>query len=266
MHADRVLGDVSWTRGQRQKHECRPQQADVHGLELPLERAAWRNGGVVLLLPSHRTRSPRALTPRKVDDRPQPTSLTVQHTNPGLARSPDKAQVEVPSSAGGSITVSSRWCAQGPSEAPASPLLPSRLEARLPLRPLFLRAGRLSHCPKKADSTCRPPLLRSLASQSWLPSLSRQNPRRAGSLSKAHCRFSTLNLSFARFESRARFESDYFHTLNPIFFPPVSSLVFSLRDTSPPLSLGEADKLRPFASLPPFLPPPLNRLGGAYRP
>ena len=64
---DRVLGDVSWTRGQCQKHECRSQQADVHGFEPQLERATWQNGGVVLLPPSHRTRSARALTPRKVD-------------------------------------------------------------------------------------------------------------------------------------------------------------------------------------------------------
>ena len=53
---------------------------------------------VLLLPPSHRTRSPRALTLRKVDDGPQLLSLTVQHTNPGLARSPDKAQIEVPGS------------------------------------------------------------------------------------------------------------------------------------------------------------------------
>ena len=51
---------------------------------------------LVLPLPlSHRTRSPHALTPRKVDDRPQPISLTVQQTNPGLACSQDKAQIEV---------------------------------------------------------------------------------------------------------------------------------------------------------------------------
>jgi len=32
MHArqDRVLGEVSWTRGQCQKHKCRSQQADIH--------------------------------------------------------------------------------------------------------------------------------------------------------------------------------------------------------------------------------------------
>ena len=43
MHArqDRVLGDVSWTRGPCQKHECRSQQENVHGFELPRERAAW---------------------------------------------------------------------------------------------------------------------------------------------------------------------------------------------------------------------------------
>ena len=99
MHArqDRVLGDVSWTRGQRQKHECRSQQADVHGFEPQLERAAWQDGGTALSFP-HRTRSPRALTPHKVDDGPQMISLKVQHTNPGLACSPDKAQIEVPGS------------------------------------------------------------------------------------------------------------------------------------------------------------------------
>uniref|UniRef100_A0A8C4N7L5 Carbohydrate (N-acetylgalactosamine 4-sulfate 6-O) sulfotransferase 15 n=1 Tax=Eptatretus burgeri TaxID=7764 RepID=A0A8C4N7L5_EPTBU len=58
-------------------------------------------------------------------------SLTVHHTNPGLACSPDKAQIEVLSPPGGSTNVSRRWCQQGPSEVPASPLLPSRLEARL---------------------------------------------------------------------------------------------------------------------------------------
>ena len=35
---DRVLGDVSWTRGKCQKHECRSEEADVHGFE-PQARA-----------------------------------------------------------------------------------------------------------------------------------------------------------------------------------------------------------------------------------
>jgi len=64
---DRVLGDVSWTRGQCQKHECHSQQADVHGFEPPARTrrmARWRRR--TLPFP-HRTRSPRALTPRKVD-------------------------------------------------------------------------------------------------------------------------------------------------------------------------------------------------------
>ena len=55
-------------------------------------------GKMELVLPfplSHRTRSPRALTSRRVDDGPQLISLTVQHTNPGLACPPDKVQVEV---------------------------------------------------------------------------------------------------------------------------------------------------------------------------
>ena len=53
---------------------------------------------VLPLPPSHRTWSLRALTPRRFDDGPQLISLTVQHTNPGLACSPDKAQIEVPGS------------------------------------------------------------------------------------------------------------------------------------------------------------------------
>ena len=103
MHArqDRVLGEVSWMRGQRQKHECRSQQADVHGFEPPARTrrvARWRRR----TLPSQGTacaRPPqRVPAPRNVDDGPQPISHTVQHTNPGLACSPDKAQIEVPGS------------------------------------------------------------------------------------------------------------------------------------------------------------------------
>ena len=92
-------------RGQRQKHECRSQQADVHGFELPARTrrvARWRRR--TLSFP-HRTRSPRALThvrstaqDRQINDGPQPISPKVQHTNPGLAFSPDKAQIEVPGS------------------------------------------------------------------------------------------------------------------------------------------------------------------------
>ena len=92
-----------------------------------------------------------ALTPRKVDDGPQLISLTVQHTNPGLAHSPDKAQIEVSSREvskyGGSVG------RRRPKLSNTSPYESIR------------RAGRLSHCPKKADSTCRQPLLRSLASK-----------------------------------------------------------------------------------------------------
>ena len=62
MHArqDRVLGDVSWTRGQCQKHECLSQQADVHGFEPQLERAAWQDGGAALF-PFRTARGLRAL-------------------------------------------------------------------------------------------------------------------------------------------------------------------------------------------------------------
>ena len=57
---DRVLGDVSWTRGQCQKHECRSQQADVHGFEPQLERAVWQDGGTALF-PFRTARGLRAL-------------------------------------------------------------------------------------------------------------------------------------------------------------------------------------------------------------
>ncbi len=124
--------------------------------------ARWRRR--TLSFP-HRTRSPRALTPRKVDDGPQLISLTVQYTNPGLACSPDKAQIEVPGSGKRTANVSSRWCEQGPSEAPSSPLLPSRLEARLPNS--ILSVSLSVESPFLSFST--------LASQSRLPSLSRQN-------------------------------------------------------------------------------------------
>ena len=57
--------------------------------------ARWRRRTLSF---SHHTWSPCALTPRKVDDGHQLISLKVQHTNPGLACSPDKAQIEVPGS------------------------------------------------------------------------------------------------------------------------------------------------------------------------
>ena len=54
-----------------------------------------------------------------------------------------KSRCRAPAS--GSANESSRWCEQGPSEAPSSPLLPYRLEARLPTSVLSV-------------SPCRPPL------------------------------------------------------------------------------------------------------------
>ena len=54
---DRVLGDVSWTRGKCPKHECHPQQADVHGFEIPARtKPRSQNGGAVLFL----LKAPRA--------------------------------------------------------------------------------------------------------------------------------------------------------------------------------------------------------------
>ena len=70
-----------------------------------LERAAWQDGGAVLFL-FRTARGLRALRPharpmaqdRQINDGPQLISLKVQHTNPGLACAPDKAQIEVPGS------------------------------------------------------------------------------------------------------------------------------------------------------------------------
>ena len=70
-----------------------------------LERAAWQDGGAVLFLfrtaRGLRTLRPRArptAQDRQINDGPQPISPKVQHTNPGLACSLDKAQIEVPGS------------------------------------------------------------------------------------------------------------------------------------------------------------------------
>ena len=95
---------------------------------------------------SHRVRgSPqRVPAPLKVDDARSPISLhcSAHESRPGLfsIQGPSRG----PSSTGGSTNVSRRWCQQGPSEGPASPLRPSRLEARLPLRPPSSSLGRIT--------------------------------------------------------------------------------------------------------------------------
>ena len=70
-----------------------------------LERAAWQDGGAVHFLfrtaRGLRARRPRARPTaqhRQINDGPQLISPKVQHANPGLACSPDKAQIEVPGS------------------------------------------------------------------------------------------------------------------------------------------------------------------------
>ncbi len=142
MHAgqDRVLGDGSWTRGPCPKSTkvARNKQAGVHGFELPLERPARQVIAVQhsSSRPSHHVRgSPqRAPAPRHVDDARPPISLqgSAHESRPGLFSIPGPSRG--PSSTGGSTNVSRRWGQQGPSEGPASPLRPSRLEARLSLR------------------------------------------------------------------------------------------------------------------------------------
>ena len=84
-------------KASRSTNGARNKEAGVHGFELPLERAAWQEMAAQhsRSLKAPRAQSPRALTSRRVEDGPQLISLTVQHTNPGLACPPDKAQVEV---------------------------------------------------------------------------------------------------------------------------------------------------------------------------
>ena len=148
---DRVLGEVSWTRGQCQKHECRSQQADVHGFELPARTTPHDKMALVLLSQTSRMRSPRALATHNVDDTSPPdqrwASADLSH-GPAYKSRPGLCTRQGPHR-GAELrrridNVSSRWCEQGPSEVPASPLLPSRLEARLPNSVL-------------SASPCRPP-------------------------------------------------------------------------------------------------------------
>ena len=124
---------------------------------------------LVLLSQTSRTRSPHALVPRNVDG----TSLPDQRwasadLSPGFSiqiQAWPVHQTRPTSRCWAPASVSSRWYEQGPSEAPASPLLPFRLEARLPnsVESPFLSFESI------ADSTCRQLLLRSLASKTSTP-------------------------------------------------------------------------------------------------
>ena len=114
MHAHRVLGDGSWTRGPcpRSTKVARNKQAGVHRFEIPLERPARQVIAVqhYSSRPSHRVRgSPqRAPAPRHVDDARSPISLqgSAHESRPGLIsiQGPSRG----PSSTGGSTNVSSR--------------------------------------------------------------------------------------------------------------------------------------------------------------
>ena len=99
MHADRVLGDGSWTRGKHQAARMslvtnKRVSTDSNSRSNVPRGKKWR---AVLLL-----RSPRAhvllstFWLRATSTMRDRRSLSrVQHTNPGLACPPDKAQVEV---------------------------------------------------------------------------------------------------------------------------------------------------------------------------
>ena len=208
---------------------------------------------LVLLSQTSRTRSPRALISHSVDDEPQLISLMVQHTNPGLACSPDKAQVEVPSSAGGSTNVSSREVSKyGGSAARRRP----NLSITSPYESIV-------------DSTCRQPL--------------------KADCRFCTGRFYTVPPSFARLQNTSRLESDCFHTPNlftkPSFAPSThepaflsnrspNTILFSLLCFSfcPLASKHEhafsqrSRQTPPLSSTSSPWPHPPSRLGGAYRP
>ena len=147
-----------------------------------LEHAAWQNGAPLPL--SHRTRPPRALTPRKVDGtRPSDRRWVsadfsqgpAYKSRPGLFTR--QGQLEVPGSAGGSTNVSSREVSKD----------------RQRLRRF------LSCLPALKPNFSTPSLLRSLASsQSRLPFLSRQNHLRPLSFTTDFLSFLPRNPSTPR--------------------------------------------------------------------
>ena len=95
MDERKVSKSTNVARNKRMSTDSSPQR----------ERAAWQDGGAVLFL-FCTARGLRVLRPharptaqdRQINDGPQPISPKVQHTTPGLACSPDKAQIEVPGS------------------------------------------------------------------------------------------------------------------------------------------------------------------------
>jgi len=154
--------------------------------------------------------------------------------------------------ASGSANVSSCWCEQGPSEqGPSSPLLPSRLQARLPNSVLSV-------------SPCRPPLP--------LPQKDRLNVQAA-------------SLTFARFENPTVLHtqhsfslvslSTHEHPLNRLQFCTSAKLKLFTR-SSLALSFAPSTHEHAFSrrsrQTPPLSstsspwPHPPSRLGGAYRP
>ena len=126
-------------------------QAGVHGFELPSRtRRAARMAVQYFSCSSHRVRTPSSVRSGPAQCRRCETAKSTM----GLSRSLSRSSIQIQawpvlqtrskSRSWAPANVSSCWCQQGPSDAPASPLLPSRLEARLPLRPLSSSLGRIT--------------------------------------------------------------------------------------------------------------------------
>ena len=147
MHADRVLGDGSWTRGKRQEARMSLVTSGCPRVRTPsLNHAAWQKWRRSTFPAQVTTcaRSPqRVPAPRNVDDaRPPNPRWASADLSLGPAYKSRPGLIEVPSSAGGSANVSSREVStDGGSTARR-------------------RLNRSITSPYESivDSTCRPPL------------------------------------------------------------------------------------------------------------
>ena len=137
----------------------------------------------------------------------------VQHTNPGLARSPDKAQIVVRAPQADRQCVEWLVSKDGGSTARRRP----NLSITSPYESIIY-------------STCRQPL--------------------KADCHFCTGRFHTVPPSFARFQNTSRLESDCFHIPN-LFTKPSFPLSFARLETRARLSRRNRQNSSPFASLPP---------------
>ena len=149
MHADRILGDGSWTRGKRQEARMSLVTSGCPRVRTPSSNHAARQKWRRSTFPAQVTTPSSAHSGSAQCRRCETAKSTM-----GLSRSLSRSSVQIQawpalqtrskSRSCAPANVSSRRCEQGPSEVPASPLLPSRLKARLPLRPLSSSLSRIT--------------------------------------------------------------------------------------------------------------------------